>query len=107
MPLLYHSKLCLLSYNLGLLYIHSRLQTILCSLEECQQEQKKGVPPDVGETPCFLTHFVRPITELGKLLVEIELDGIDRAVAMLGHDDFSHVLVFGFRVVVILTIKEG
>ena len=46
------------------------------------------------------------IAELRVLLLEVEIDGVDRAVAVLGDDDFCLVLVLGVLVVIVLAVEK-
>ena len=47
------------------------------------------------------------VEEQRELVLEVELDRPDRAVAVFGQDDFCNVLVLRFLIVVIFAVQEG
>ena len=47
------------------------------------------------------------VEEQRELVLEVQFDRPDRAIAVLGQDDLGDVLVLRFLVVVIFAIQEG
>ena len=47
------------------------------------------------------------VQEQRAFALEEQLDRADRAVTVLGHDDFGNVLAVTFRVVIALAVQEG